>query len=87
MDSADGFGAAIGAIIVGVIIFALIMFMLVVVGLVVGSSVAAAYFARKLRLRSEEISRSRGVVIGFVWLFGGLLSGALFVALLAIVSQ
>ncbi len=86
VDSADGFGAAIGAIIIGIIIFALIMFMLVVVGLIVGSSVAAAYFARKLRLRSEEISRSRGIVIGFVWLIGGLVSGAVFVTLLSVIS-
>lgn len=87
IDDADGIGAAIGAIIVGIFGFAIIMILLVFVGLIIGSGLAAAYFARKLRLRSEEISRSRGMVIGFVWLIGGLLSGAVFVVLLSFISQ
>ena len=85
VDDADGFGAAVGAIFAGIFIFILIMLAIIVLGLFVGSGIAATYFARKLRLRSEEISRGRGLAIGFVWLVGGLATGAIFVGLLSLV--
>lgn len=87
LEGADGFGALFGAFFIGIILFGLIMMTLVIVGLILGSGLAATYFARKLRLRSEEISRSRGIVIGFVWLIGGLVSGAVFLTLLGLISD
>jgi hypothetical protein len=53
------------------------MAMLVLVGLVTGSALAAAFFARQFRMRSDQISGRRAAVIAAVWLIGGLLTGVL----------
>ena len=87
VDNAESFGSAIVAAFVGIFIVIALVSILIVLGLMVGSGVAATYFARKLRLRSEEISRSRGIAIGLVWLLGGLFSGAVFVMLMSLLTN
>lgn len=86
----DSFGQAIAAIFVqalmGVIVLVLTIFMISVIGLLTGSALAGAFFARQFRLRSDQISGGRAVAIAFVWLLGGLLTGALFVSGLVILS-
>lgn len=76
LAGAEDFGEAIGAI----MLFVVILIGLVILGLLIGSTIAATYFARKLRLRSDEISRARGLVISVVWLLGGLVTGVAFFA-------
>ncbi len=87
VDSSETIGDAFGALFLGVLVFIIVTLNLIILGLVIGSGVAATYFARKLRLRSEEISRTRGFVIGFTWLFGGLFTGAIFVTLLVMLTN
>lgn len=83
-DSADGLGELLGAALGAVVLAAMIVAVMISLGLVVGSSLAAAYFARKLRMRSEQITRWRALAIAVVWLLGGVLTGAAFVAGLAV---
>ena len=86
----DGFAEAVAAIIVQVILGAVVLGMTIIIvaliGLLTGSALAAAFFARQFRLRSDEISGRRAIAIAVVWLLGGLLTGALFIAGLAILN-
>lgn len=86
VDSANGFGAAIGAIFAGMLVFLVTIMFISLIGLVVGSGITATYFARRLRMRSEEISRARGFALGIVWLLGAFVSAATFIGLLALFS-
>lgn len=66
---------AIGAALGGILVVALITLGVMFLGLILASGLAAAYFARRLRLRSEEISRGRGFAIAMVWAIGGIITG------------
>lgn len=90
-STAEGIGEAIGEAIARAIAAAFVALFTILaftfLGLIVGSGLAAGYFARKLRLRSGEISRLRAIVIGLVWMFGGVLTGVGFVVAVAYASQ
>ena len=83
-----GFGEAIALAFVtafaAVFFMLAIMVMITIVGFVTGSAVAAGFFARQFRLRSDQISRGRAFAIALVWMLGGLLTAGLFVALLGL---
>jgi hypothetical protein len=90
-STAEGLGEAIGEAIGQAIAAALVTLFTILaftfLGLIVGSGLAAGYFSRKLRLRSGQISRLRAIVIGLVWMAGGLLTGVGFVIALAYAFQ
>jgi TIR domain len=90
-STAEGFGEAIGEAIGQAIAAAFLALLTILaftfLGLIVGSGLAAAYFARKLRLRSGEISRWRAIVIGMVWMIGGVLTGLGFIVAFAYALQ
>lgn len=71
---------------VSVLLLALTIIIISMIGLITGSAFAGAFFARQFRLRSDQISTGRAFAIAIVWLLGGLLTGALFVAGLSIMS-
>jgi hypothetical protein len=81
------FFEALGLIIVGAFVAAIamvfVMIAVMIVGLITGSAIAAGFFARQFRLRSEQISRGRALLIAVVWLIGGLLTAALFLVVAA----
>jgi len=85
-----GFGEAIGVIFVSafvaVFVMLLVMTAITMVGFITGSAIAAGFFARQFRLRSDQISRGRALLIAVVWLLGGLLTAALFIALIGMLS-
>lgn len=92
LDTAGrGFGEAIAAIFVGALLAAIVMLFVMVAiilaGFFTGSVIAATFFARQLRLRSDQISRWRGLTIALVWMLGGLLSGALFIGFVALLGS
>jgi hypothetical protein len=73
-----GFGEAIATIFIGafvaVIVMMLFMIVITMVGFITGSAIAAGF--------SDQISRGRALLIAVVWLLGGLLTAALFIALI-----
>ena len=86
-SSTDGFGEAIGEVIGAFLIALLLIMFISFMGLIVGSGLAAAYFARRLRLGSDQISRWRAIVIGLVWMMGGLFTGIGFLLGVAYVAE
>lgn len=87
VDEAEGFEEAIGAILGGVFVVVVMIMVVGLIGLIVGSAIAAAFFARWLRLRSDQVSRSRGIAIAVVWLLGGLITGIGWLLAVASVAQ
>jgi hypothetical protein len=77
-DDSEGFSEGLGAIFVAIILGVFIF----VVAVVVGSAAIAAYFARRFRLRSDDLSRTRALVIGLIWFVGSFLTLALLIALM-----
>lgn len=63
----------------GVIVLAMTILVISMIGLLTGSALAGAFFARQFRLRSDQISGGRAIVIALVWVLGGLLTGLLFI--------
>jgi len=73
---------AIVAALLTAIAMAMVLMVVIIFGFFAGTAVAAAFFARQFRMRSEEISTWRAIVIALVWMAGGIATAVLYVALI-----
>lgn len=81
MNPLEALFAALMLAVIAAIVLMMFVAVIIVLGFIVGSALAAAFFARLFRMRSDQISIWRGIVIGLVWMLGGLLTGILFIAI------
>lgn len=85
-----GFGEALAiaffSALAAVFVMVFVIFAFIMIGFITGSAIAAGFFARQFRLRSDQISRGRALLIAVVWLVGGLLTAALYFTVLGLLT-